>query len=89
MIYLKGSIDTVLDRILVRNRPGEAENISRDYLEKLENFYQRFLKKLSSKMDQNYLIVIDTDKMTAEEVQQECIERVQDLLNKHFKSAAQ
>jgi deoxyadenosine/deoxycytidine kinase len=39
MIFLKSSMETAMKRIRIRNRAGEAENISQEYIEKLENFY--------------------------------------------------
>ena len=61
-----------MNRILKRNRHGEAENMNKDYLEKLENSYIKFEDKLKGKLSDKYLIIVDTNNRTIDEVFLEC-----------------
>lgn len=88
-VFLRSSIDVVMNRILKRNRHGEAENISKDYVMKLEDSYQRLEKKLLQKLGDKYLIIIETDDKTAEEVLSECLNKIQELMDHHFKKAGE
>jgi deoxyadenosine/deoxycytidine kinase len=47
LIYLQVTPDTCLARVRKRSRPGE-ENITRQYLGRLENEYQKWLKRLKT-----------------------------------------
>jgi deoxyadenosine/deoxycytidine kinase len=47
LVYLQVSPDTCLDRIRKRKRTGE-ENITRQYLGRLENEYQKWLKRMKT-----------------------------------------
>jgi deoxyadenosine/deoxycytidine kinase len=57
LIYLKGSIPTLVDQIQKRGRDYE-ENIRLDYLKRLNEFYNKWIDKYSD----GPLLVIDVDK---------------------------
>lgn len=50
-----------MDRIAIRNRPGEAGKITVEYISKLGEFYERFLEKIKKEIQEDYLIYIDTN----------------------------
>lgn len=57
-IYVKTSIDTCLERISKRNRDGEKDGISREYLEHLNNAHVNFFHEILVKSD---VIIVNND----------------------------
>ena len=57
LIYLKGSIPTLVDQIQKRGRDYE-ENIRLDYLKRLNDFYNKWIENYK----EGPLLVIDIDK---------------------------
>lgn len=50
-----------MDWIIKRNRPGEAGKITKEYINHLKNFYDKFFDKLKAEVEDKYLIYVDTN----------------------------
>lgn len=57
-VYLKASLNVVMERIALRDRPFER-SMSRDYIAKLEDAYESFFASYTD----SPVLVIDTDKL--------------------------
>lgn len=72
-----------MDRIKIRGRPGEAGKITVEYISKLGQFYAQFYEKIKGKVQDGYLIYIDTNNKGIQEVFEEALIKLKEVIANH------
>jgi deoxyadenosine/deoxycytidine kinase len=68
IVFLKSDLEKNINRICKRGRECEVDKIDKDYLFKLHQKYESFLKKIKSDFSEIHLIEIDTNSLNSDEV---------------------
>jgi deoxyadenosine/deoxycytidine kinase len=82
IIFLKADMDSLFDRIKLRSRAGEVENISRDYMNSLAKRYEDFLVTLQNNYPNTHLIIIESKDKDSNQVFEEATFRIDQHLNR-------
>jgi len=84
IIFLKASLETAIERIRLRDRDFEKNNIDIKYLEGLQANYDRFARLVRDSHTSVRLIEIDTDDYTDEQVAKIAFNHYLEMMTSHI-----